>query len=98
MAVNPFAKLAVLRNLALDLPGNAHLKTFTEHQQYPATVAALRFDGHIDAEMRLTTSGKRQAAHAIERLARIPLPRHLTNGAHLAAAAGILDTSPGSLK
>lgn len=76
MAVNPFAKLAVLRNLLRGRPGDAHLKTPTEHLQYPATLYALCHDGlTTGSPPTLTTSGWREATYAVQRLSRIPEPR-----------------------
>lgn len=73
---NPFACMAVLRNLLRGRPGDAHLKTLTEHRQYPQTLWALRWQGLItDSPPRLTTHGQLKAADAVRRIAHIPEPR-----------------------
>lgn len=70
--MNVFAKLAVLRNLKLGFSADAHLKTPTEKRMLPAVLAALRAEGLLDGDAKLTDVGQRHAAYAVRRLARIP--------------------------
>lgn len=73
--MNVFAKLAVLRNLALGFSADAHLKTDTELRIFPQTLAALRAEGLLDRSCNLTDDGRRQASYAVRRLSRLPFSR-----------------------
>lgn len=70
--MNVFAKLAVLRNLKIGFNADAHLKTSTEKRMFPAVLKALRTEGLLDCDAKLTEAGQRQASYAVRRMSRVP--------------------------
>lgn len=63
--MNRFAKLAVLKNLACNLPPGAHLKRPTEFRGLKITLKA---EGLVTVDGQLTPLGERKASSAVYRL------------------------------